>query len=97
MYPTGHLQLKTTLPSHGDVEALLNTQKQTQGDCQKEETMKHVPNEKQNKNRTNQNRENQFTRYRVQRGRIAKLSGNFNKEIENIKKESRIQNRTCHK
>ena len=47
---TGHLLHKITLRSLGNVAALPNTKKQTQGSSQNEETKKHVPNEKTEKN-----------------------------------------------
>ena len=43
--PTGHQAHKATLPRHRVKAALPNTQKQTQGGCQNEETKKHGPNE----------------------------------------------------
>ena len=53
--------VKATLPN--------NTQKQTQGGCQNEETKKHGPDERINENsrkRTKQNGDKQSTRCRVQ-------------------------------
>ena len=38
------------LPREGVTAALSNTQKQTQGGCQNEETKKHGPNEKTDQN-----------------------------------------------
>ena len=58
-----------TLPSPRDAAALPNTQKQTQGGYQNEETKKHVPNERTEQNlrkRTKQNGGKQSTRCRVQ-------------------------------
>ena len=49
--------------------ALPNTQKQTQGGCQNEETKKHVSNERTDQNsrkRTKQNRGEQSLRRRIQ-------------------------------
>ena len=45
--PTGHLLHEVTLPSHRVKVALPNTQKQTQGGCQNEETKKHGPMKEQ--------------------------------------------------
>ena len=53
----------------GDVAVLLNTEKQTQGDCQNEETKKHGSNERTDQNsreRTKQYGDKQSNRYRVQ-------------------------------
>ena len=57
--PTAHQQHQAILPNPGDVSALPNTQKQTQGSCQNEETKKHSPSETTEQNsrkRTKQNK-----------------------------------------
>ena len=53
MDSTGHLLHQATLPRHGVIAALPNTQKQALGSgegCQNEETRKHDPNERTDQN-----------------------------------------------
>ena len=62
--PIGNLLHKVTLPRPGDTAALPNTEKQTQGGSQNEETMKHVPYQRKELNfrkKTKQNGDKQFT------------------------------------
>ena len=57
------------LPRQGVIAALPNTQKQTQGGCQKEETKKHGPNERTDQNfrkRIKQKKYEQSIRCRIQ-------------------------------
>ena len=57
------------LPRQRPIAALPNTQKQTQGGCQNEETKKHGPNERTDQNsrkRTKQHGDKKSIRYRVQ-------------------------------
>ena len=60
---TGHANKR------GVIAALQNTQKQTKGGCQNEETKKHGPNERtdqKSRKRAKGNGDKQFIRYRVQ-------------------------------
>ena len=44
--PTGHILYKASQPRLGDIADLPNTQKQTQGSSQNEETKKYVSNQR---------------------------------------------------
>ena len=69
LYPTGHLLYYAMLTREGVIAALPNTQKQTQGGCQNEETRKYGPNERTDQNtriRTKQKGDKQHIRYGVQ-------------------------------
>ena len=60
---------KAMLPRPGDIAALPNIEKQTQGGCQNEETKKHGPNERTEQNsqkRTKPNGGKQSISCRVQ-------------------------------
>ena len=59
--PTGHLLHSATLPRQGVKAALPNTQKQTQGGCQIEETKKYGPNERTDQNPTKELNETEIT------------------------------------
>ena len=67
--PIGHLLHQATLPRQGVIAALHNTQKQTQGGCQNEETKKHDVNERRDQNsrkRTKQSADEQSISCRIQ-------------------------------
>ena len=63
--PAEYLLHKATLPTLGDIAALPNTLKQTQGGCQNEKTNNHGLNERREQNfkkRTKQNTDKKDTR-----------------------------------
>ena len=57
--PTGHLLYQTILLRLGDITVLPNTQEQTKGSRQSEETKKHIPHEKK-KDRTKLQKNNKM-------------------------------------
>ena len=87
--PIGHLLHQATLPRQGVIAALHNTQKQTQGGCQNEETKKHGPNERIEQNsrkRTKQNEDKLYIRCKF-KTLVIRMLKELSEDLKSIKKD----------
>ena len=94
--PTEHLLQKATLPRLGGEAALSpNTQKQTQGGCQNEETKIHGPNEGTDQNsrkRAKQNGDKQSARCRARNMEVRMLNELTGRVVRTSNKEREHKN-----